>query len=148
MSDARSFAKLGATLVDLDPAWQDRLAGGEASLASGRYASAVVMGLYALEIRLKARICRQLDLPALPRPFEIHDLDGLLALSGLQRTLNFDPLARDVLINWNAAVAWAARLNGLRYGPAGVVGQPDASDFFSRLRDQPSGILPWIANQP
>lgn len=148
MSEARSFAKLGASLADLEAAAGDRLADGEALLAAGRYASAVAMGLYSLEIMLKARVCHQLNLPALPRPFEIHDLDGLLALSGLQRSLNLDPLARDVLINWNSVVDWTARLNGLRYGPASIVRQPDASDFFARLRDQPSGVLPWIANQP
>ena len=46
-----------------------------------------IAGIYASEIYLKVRACKKLDLDELPRAFELHDLDGLLVVSGLSRRL-------------------------------------------------------------
>ena len=63
MAGDKDFTKLGACAADLDAAWQDRLADAEALLAADRPASAIAMAIYALEICLKVRICKRLDLP-------------------------------------------------------------------------------------
>jgi hypothetical protein len=69
MAGEANFTKLRALVADLEVAASDRLLDAEALLASGRFASAIAMGVYSLEIHLKARICRKLNLPALPKPF-------------------------------------------------------------------------------
>ncbi|HMB03661.1 MAG TPA: hypothetical protein VKP69_07955, partial [Isosphaeraceae bacterium] len=78
-----SFTKPGARRVELQQASVDRQLDARALLAATRYASAIAMGLYALEIRLKVKICFRLDLDALPTAFEVHDFQGLLILTGL-----------------------------------------------------------------
>jgi hypothetical protein len=77
MPGGSKFATLGANVADLQAAAADRLQDAELLHANGRFASAIAMGVYSLEIHLKARICVKLNLAALPRPFEIHDLEGL-----------------------------------------------------------------------
>jgi len=149
MAGERDFSKLEALEADLDVASNDRLIDADALLAARRYASAVAMGVYALEIRLKARICRRLDLDALPKPFEIHDLASLLTLSGLLRRIN-DPSFTRTLDDWNEVERWSLpkQLNDLRYKPPIICSQPQARDFFAQLRDPPDGVLPWISSQP
>jgi hypothetical protein len=106
------------------------------------------MGLYALEISLKARICQRLDLTNLPRPFEIHELDELLILTGLSRRLD-DPAAIHVKNNWAAIVTGPAQhVNALRYSPSTHVTQAPAQLFLQQLRDPPDGVLVWLAHQP
>ena len=134
----------------MDVAARDRLIDAEQLLSAGRNASAIALGLYALEISLKVRICRQLDLNALPRPFEIHDLGGLLVLSGLSRPLNDDPRNSNVLANWNGIESFSRILNALRYGEESDPrwSRQEAELFFSELRDAPYGVLTWVSNHP
>ncbi len=75
--------KPGAQRTDLLAAYPDRLAEAGDLFDGARYGSAIALALYALEIYLKVRICMRLDLDALPKAFQIHDLDGLIMLSGL-----------------------------------------------------------------
>ncbi len=86
MAAGQKFSTLGAQSADLQAAAADRLQDAELLFASGRFASAIAMGLYCLEIQLKVRICARLNLNALPRVFEIHDLDGFFVMCGLQAT--------------------------------------------------------------
>ena len=146
MNGPRSFTSLGASAQDLDTASAERLLDAQALHAAGRWASSIAMGLYSLETRLKARICRQLDLLRLPRPFEIHELDGLLLLSGLSRRLN-QRSARPVKRNWNEVKKLAKDLNDLRYKPDPRWSQTLADDVLKWLVDPKEGVLPWIASQ-
>lgn len=145
MAGDREFTQMRAAVADLDVAARDRLEDAEQLLKSARYASAIMMGLYALEIRLKERICSRLDLDKLPRAFEIHDLAGLLVLSGLSKRINEPPYSH-ILGNWNELLVWSKRLNDLRYGPETHPDWPlaRAALFFSQLRDSPNGVLPWL----
>jgi hypothetical protein len=74
MAGGSKLSTLGALVSDLQVAAADRLLDAEALLAAGRYAAAIAIGVYSLEIYLKVRICQTLNLPALPKLFEIHDL--------------------------------------------------------------------------
>jgi hypothetical protein len=72
-----SFSTTGTLSTDLQIAAQDRLFDAEALFSAGRFASTIAMGVYSLEIHLKVLICKRLNLSALPKPFETHDLEGL-----------------------------------------------------------------------
>jgi len=146
MAGGSRFSTLGAPLADLQAAATERLQDAELLLASGRFSSAIAMGIYSLEIHLKVLICRRLNLNALPRAFEIHELEGLLVLTGLQAVLNSAPLA--VQSNWLDVADLALSINELRYSSPTNWNQSDAQTFFQKLRDPPDGVLPWLLAQP
>jgi hypothetical protein len=147
MAKERSFARLGTAEVDLLVAATERLADAESLLQEGRFASTIVLGLYALEITLKAKICQCLDLTHLPRPFEIHELDELLILTGLSKRLD-EPAAIRVKANWSSIVTGpAVHVNDLRYMPGAHITQTQGELFLQQLRDHPDGVLPWLIAQ-
>jgi hypothetical protein len=147
MANERSFSSLGARVIELDLAWKDRLEDAIHLKSAGRYPTAIAMGIYALEILLKVRICRLLQLDRLPKPFEIHELEGLMMVSGLKRTL-LKKQARTTKKNWTAIVKISAALNDLRYSPNGSKSQAETDDFFGFLNEPSTGVIPWIASQP
>ncbi|MFI5387504.1 MAG: hypothetical protein ACHQ50_15455 [Fimbriimonadales bacterium] len=124
----------------------DRLQDAEVLFAQGRFASSIAMGVYSLEIHLKALICKRLNLKALPIAFEIHDLDGLLVLCGLQAACNSAPAA--VQQNWTDISDKASKINDFRYLPSSNWNQTLALAFLQQLRDPPDGVLPWLLAQP
>jgi hypothetical protein len=146
MANGRSFAKLSAPLSELKVAADDRLLDAEALFVSGRFASAIAMGVYSLEIQLKVRICQKLNLHALPSPFEIHDLEGLLVLCGLLSARDSAPSA--VKKNWEDVANQATKINQLRYQPSSNWTQTQVKTFLEQLRDPPDGVLPWLFGQP
>jgi hypothetical protein len=135
-----------ALLADLQLAAADRLQDADALFVAGRYASAIAMGVYSLEIHLKVRICQRLNLTALPKLFEIHELEGLLVMTALQAARNTAP--HPVQQNWVDIAAEAARIHDLRYLPAATRGPSDAQALLQKLRDPPDGVLPWLRAQP
>ena len=146
MAAGSKFSKPRARSGDLQVAAADRLLDAEALFAAGRFASAVAMGVYALEIQLKVLICKRLNLSALPKAFEIHELESLLVLSGLQAVR--DSAHTDVTFNWERIVSRSLQINELRYSASTNWSQTDAVDFFQQLRDPPHGVLPWLQSQP
>ena len=142
MAGRSDFTQPGTALVDLEIAWQDRLAEGKVLLAANHHAWAMATGLYALEIRLKVLICKRLRIDKLPRAFEIHDLDGLLLLSGLSNQLLVKK-ASAVRSNWNSIINESRSLNEFRYGPASRWNGPQATQFYQNLEDLPDGVFPW-----
>jgi hypothetical protein len=109
MAATSKFSNFGARSGDLQVAAADRLLDAEARFAAGRFASAVAMGVYALEIQLKVLICKRLNLAALPKAFEIHELESLLVLSGLQAVR--DSAHKDVTFNWERIVSRSLQIN-------------------------------------
>ena len=146
MAGDQRFTKFGTALADLNVAWRDRLDDADTLLASNRHASAIVMGLFALEIYLKTLICKRLGVHQLPKAFEVHDLDGLLLLAGLSRRL-LTKRAATIRSNWNFIVRTSDRLNEMRYAPNARWGPADAQTFFEQLRGTPAGVLPWLMRQ-
>ena len=145
MSSVRDFRVLGANLVDLDQAALDRLTDAEVLIESGRPAAAISMGLYCIEIALKARICRNLDLIQLPRPFEIHDLGGLLVLTGLSHRMK--TAADRIQYNWLGLTDMAVKINDLRYSPDANWSIQEAQDLLEQLRNPVDGVLQWLSTQ-
>jgi hypothetical protein len=148
MAGERSYTAQGATLVELERAASDRLADAEALAAAGRHASAIAMGLYAVELHLKAAICRKLDVDALPTAFEIHNLNGLLLLAGLTRKIA-RKRSHHALKNWGLVLKQSNRLNDLRYKPEADlnIDAAEVTAFLGQLRDPPHRVLPWLSRQ-
>jgi hypothetical protein len=148
MVGEQRYTKFGASLTELELACQARLDDADALLTSGRFATSISMALYALEICLKCRACRRLDLGHLPKAFEIHDLDSLLVLSGLSRKLNKQSSRPSrVKRNWDALVTMSSRLNELRYGDASKWDRQAAGSILNMIRDPKDGVLTWLQKQ-
>ena len=146
MAGGSKLSTLGALVADLQAAAADRPLDAEALLAAGRHSAAIAMGVYSLEIYLKVRICQSLNLPALPRIFEIHDLEGLMVMTGLHAARN--AASHAVQQNWEYIFDEAERINELRYSPSVNWSQSDAQTFLQKLRDPPDGVLAWLLAQP
>jgi hypothetical protein len=96
--------------TDLKNMARARLKDAEVLYQSGRYDSAAYLCGYAVELALKARICRTLKWAGFPdsnkdfehyRSFKTHDLDVLLDLSGKQNTINSAYQS-----SWTAVTIW------------------------------------------
>jgi HEPN domain-containing protein len=109
-----------------------RLEDAETLFAAGRYDGAIYMCGYAVELALKARICKTLRWSGYPstraefndyRSFKTHDLDVLLHLSGIE-----DKIKTKLLAEWSAVAQWNP---DARYQPIGNVGVMDARLMLS-----------------
>lgn len=104
-----------------------RLEDAKALLAASRYDGAIYVCGYAVEVALKARICRTLNWPEFPstrgefqayKSFQTHELDVLLRLSGQEQNIKQHHFAK-----WNAVAVWKAES---RYNVVGTAQQSDA----------------------
>src|ERR1700682_2846835 len=95
---------------DFDMISRARLEDARILLAGHRFDGAVYMCGYAVEVALKARICRTLGWPAFPMTqtefqgltsFKTHDLDLLLRLSGQEANIK-----QKHFVDWNAVAVW------------------------------------------
>ena len=111
-------------IADLRRVARERLRDAKALLKSKRYDGGVYLCGYALEIALKARICKTLKWTSFPtdkgkyRSFFVHDLDLLLNLSGRETTVKSKCFSE-----WNIACTWDPEV---RYT---AVGNADESDL-------------------
>jgi HEPN domain-containing protein len=96
-------------------------------LASKRYDGAIYLCGYAVELALKAKICRTLDWSGYPstnaefkdyRSFRTHDLDVLLHLSGREEFVK-----TGLFPEWSAVAQWNPEA---RYQTIGTTKEPDA----------------------
>jgi hypothetical protein len=98
-----------------------------------------------VELALKARICRLLDVHEYPdsgkfrQVYGVHDLDQLLTLAALRRKL--DLASKSLFDNWSIAVPWKPER---RYSAAGSVSHQAAEEILNAIRDRRSGVLQWI----
>lgn len=97
-------------------------------LRGKRYETAMYLCGYAIELSLKARICRTLKwvgYPATAREFEdyksfkTHDLDVLLRLSGIEDKIN-----KTLFAEWSVVAQWSPEF---RYRPIGKATLADAA---------------------
>jgi len=120
---------------DLKKIAQTRLKDAEILMASKRYDGAVYLCGYAIELELKARICRTLKWNGYPssskefedyRTFRTHDLDVLLNLTGLEKVVK-----QFFLAEWSAVAKWNP---DARYQPIGTVDKNDAQLMISSAK--------------
>lgn len=112
-----------------------RLKDSEALFQHGRYDSAVYICGYAIELSLKARICRTLKwagFPSIRREFEslsslkTHDLNILLRLSGLQ-----NKILTGFAAEWRIVADWDPES---RYHIIGATKQSDAAQMIAAVK--------------
>jgi len=114
------------TEQELSAIAEARLQDAEVLFSAGRYDGAEYLCGYAVEIALKARICRTLSWRGYPstnrefrdlQSFKTHNLDVLLRLSGVEAQIKGNYLA-----DWSAVVAWDP---AARYKPIGSATSQD-----------------------
>lgn len=140
----RRLTDLGARKEDLEAAARDRLRDAFALQRAKRYSACIVSCLYALEISLKAIICKRLETEQLPQAFEIHDLEGLLMLTGLRRKLFNNS---DLHANWSILQSLSKELNDIRYRPGRSSDKPKAKAAVAALTKSEKGVLSWLKRQ-
>lgn len=111
-----------------------RLKDAEVLSASQRYDGAVYVCGYAVELALKARICRTLHWAEFPETnnefkgltsLKTHNFDILLKLSGREPHVKLKNLA-----DWSIATLWGPEL---RYRAAGTATKTEASDMIGAV---------------
>src|SRR5271157_3147572 len=149
MGQDDKFRSLSASATELSDAWKDRLEDANVLFSSGRNASAISSGLYAIEILLKTRGCVILRLSQMPRILEIHDLVGLATFAGLRQIID-DPQFKDSKTgqDWTKVLALARDLSKLRYSPDSNWTKQDTMDFLDCLQDPDHGVISWIQKLP
>lgn len=113
---------------ELDNIARARIEDAKALLAAGRYDGATYLCGYAVEVALKARICRTLNWSDFPstggefhayRSFQTHELDVLLRLSGQEGRIKQHHFGL-----WTAVGTWKV---DSRYNVVGTAQRPDAA---------------------
>jgi HEPN domain-containing protein len=114
--------------AELDSIARARVEDARILLAAGRFDGATYLCGYAVEVALKARICRILNWAEFPstsgefhayRSFQTHELDVLLRLSGQEARIK-----RDHFALWNTVAVWKVES---RYNVVGTAQQRDAA---------------------
>lgn len=103
-----------------------RLKEAECLYQSGFYSGAEYLCGYVIELALKARICRVLNLNEYPadelKVSKTHDFDLLKLLAGLKRDV--DPVRnKELWENWSAATKWRPELR-YRLPAKAIAGKP------------------------
>jgi len=125
--------------------------------ANGYYEGSFYLAGYSVELALKAKVCRVLDIPNLYdetflrqdsnkdllRSHLTHKLNSLILLSGLRT--KFD-LAKSnnvqLLSNWSfLAEYWSEKC---RYNCCGTVTKENCERLITSIEDTQNGILTWI----
>jgi len=131
--------------VKLEAAYADRAREAKTLDDAGHKTMSTAMWMYALEVRLKALICKHLALDHLPTACKTHDLAGLIIFTGLSPELD---LAGNELIrkSWDRLADFSKkRLNDLRYLPDHDLADGERDDLLLSLTDAQEGVLPWLS---
>jgi len=123
-------------VAELDRIAQARLEDAKALHQAGRFDGAIYLCGYAVEVALKARICRILNWPEFPstggefqayRSFQTHQLEVLLHLSGQEQRVK-----QNHFTEWNTVVVWNPES---RYDVIGTA-QQGSADAMIRAAEQ------------
>jgi len=112
-----------------------KLIDAEILLRNNRYDGSVYLCGYVIELALKARTCKTLKWQNFPetnndfknyQSFRTHNLDILLALSGLESRIKLSHF-----MDWNNVNQWNPEM---RYGPLGVITSIEAYDMITSTK--------------
>lgn len=111
---------------------QARIEDAEILYKESRFDGSVYLCGYAVELGLKARICRTLQWDEYPtsgkyNTFKTHDLDVLLHLTGME-----DKVKLKYLEEWSIVAQWSP---DARYNPIGTVKDSDAKDMLDSTKE-------------
>ncbi len=118
--------------TEIEEIVQARLEDAEVLLESSRFDGSVYLCGYAIELALKARICRTLQWNEYPTSrkystFKTHDLDVLLHLTGLE-----DKVKLKYMTAWSIVTQWNPEA---RYKPIGNKKEADAKDMLDSAKE-------------
>jgi HEPN domain-containing protein len=118
--------------TEIEEIVQARLIDAEVLLEASRFDGSVYLCGYAIELGLKARICRILEWNEYPTgskysTFKTHDLDVLLHLTGLE-----DKVKLEYMTAWSIVAQWNPEA---RYKPIGSVNVDDAKDMLDSAKE-------------
>ena len=113
--------------------------------SGGYYSGAVYLAGYAVECLLKAAICRVLGWEQLRSTFAVHDLEGLLLHSGLQRRIE-EPDNETVFRNFKRiSEVWiVVGTQSIRYTDPASITQRGAREFLDQIMDPTTGVATWL----
>ncbi|MEM7531492.1 MAG: HEPN domain-containing protein [Chloroflexota bacterium] len=136
------------TKIELQDLAETRLQEAKSLYNSGLYDGCYYIAGYVIELALKARICKLLDVNEYPesgeisRSFKTHKLDTLLVLSGLRNTFLAEGTTNPRLLsNWSLITEWSEEL---RYSPLHSSSKIDAEKILSAMEDVHNGVFVWL----
>ena len=133
------------TRANLEMAWQERVEEADVLIRAGYLSMAVCLKAYALEARIKLRICDHLRLDLLPAACKTHDLAQLIIFTCLVDELK-DPSNSRVVEYWLILVAFSKdRLNAMRYQPRSRLPLPDCHPLLEAFDDPNEGVFAWLS---
>lgn len=134
-------------LTDLEHAWSARLDEAQTLEENGHHAMALALRVYAVEIKLKAIICKHLSVDCLPAVCMTHDLEKLIIFSGLVSRLD-DASNLFLRKNWDEVASFSSlRLNDARYLPPDHLSRAEIDGYRSALLDPTHGVWPWLSTR-
>lgn len=118
--------------IEIEKIVQARIEDAEILYSASRFDGSVYLCGYAIELGLKARICRTLQWDQYPisreyNTFKTHDLDVLLHLTGLE-----DKVKLKYMAAWSIVAQWNPEA---RYNPIGNVKDSDAKDMLESTKE-------------
>jgi HEPN domain-containing protein len=133
------------TRKDLQELSRLRLREAEALYKAHLYDGCVYLAGYAVELALKARICRVLRVQEYPsgdlgRAFKVHSLEQLKVLAGLSPDIDISR-NKELFDNWSKAVAWNPEQ---RYESPGKYSAGAARVILDSLTAKPNGVFTWL----
>ncbi|MFZ0277806.1 MAG: HEPN domain-containing protein [Candidatus Sulfotelmatobacter sp.] len=137
------------TRKDLQELSRLRLREAEALYKAHLYDGCAYLAGYAVELALKARICRLLQLREYPltgelgRAFKVHSLDQLKVLAGLSAKIDVKK-NKELFDNWSKAVEWDPEQ---RYDTPGKYNASKVKAILDGLTDKPNGVFTWLTKR-
>ena len=118
--------------IEIEKIIQARLEDAEILYNASRFDGSVYLCGYAIELSLKARICRTLHWDEYPttgkyNTFKTHNLDVLLHLTGLE-----DKVKLKYMASWSIVAQWNPEA---RYNPIGNINDSDAKDMLDSTKE-------------
>ena len=161
MAGRKDFATFGASIDELKEAINARHQDAIALFEAGRYAAAIIMASYAVEIALKVVICRKMGYAHLPVDYQIHDLQGLVNAAGLKDAIERpvatrvirtrapgEPIPATLADNWRTVLRRSEKaIIELRYASPSLVEKGEAEAYLNALHLGQEGVLSWLRTQ-
>ncbi len=133
------------TRANLSACWVERVEEADQLLNSGYRSMGVCLKVYALEARVKLRICDHLGLALLPKACKTHDLSELLIFTGLWQELQ-DPANELIFDSWDVVSGFSKRmLNNLRYEPRANLADATTDQLIEAMDDPTRGVFAWLS---
>lgn len=123
-----------------------RLKEAEILFDAGMYDGVSYLSGYVIELALKARICKILNIPDYPatgsyaKVYAVHSFDQLRFLAGLSGKITLVDTP-ELFENWSIASPWGPER---RYSAPGTYTKQNAEDILNAISDKTYGVLTWI----